>query len=272
MKHTDLSSRMKFYEKMTGNLEYQPPYLPIIVRLDGRAFHSLKLNKPFDNELVRALQFCTEYLVKETNALIGYHQSDEISLLLYNTNIKSQIYFNGRTNKINSILASTLSVIFNTYFTVSSSSLALQLYIKPVVFDCRCFMVPTRQEAINYFIWREEDAVRNSIQMVAQANFSPKELHCKSCNELQEMLFTKGINWNNYPDEYKRGSYFHKVKLKVPFSKDEIDKLPSKHEAKTNPNLLVERQIVQRLRIPRLTQVEKPIELFFKEINEDSSG
>ena len=74
------------------------------------------------------------------------------------------------------------------------------------MFDSRCFNIP-KEEVNNYFIWRQLDAVRNSIQMVGQANFSHKELMGKSCNEIQNILMTqKNINWNNFAPQYKRGS------------------------------------------------------------------
>ena len=79
------------------------------------------------------------------------------------------------------------------------------------MFDARAFILP-REEVCNYFIWRQQDATRNSIQMVAQSNFSHKELQGKSCNVLQCMLHEqKGINWNDYSTVYKRGSCIIKI-------------------------------------------------------------
>lgn len=74
------------------------------------------------------------------------------------------------------------------------------------MFDSRVFTIP-KEEVCNYLIWRQQDATRNSIQSVGQANFSQKELHGKSCNNIQDMLMTqKGINWNDYSTTLKRGS------------------------------------------------------------------
>ena len=74
------------------------------------------------------------------------------------------------------------------------------------MFDSRCFNIP-KEEVTNYFYWRQLDATRNSIQMVGQANFSHKELHNKSCNDILNMLLTeKGINWNDSITYKKRGS------------------------------------------------------------------
>ena len=74
------------------------------------------------------------------------------------------------------------------------------------IFDSRVFAIP-KDEVNNYFIWRQQDATRNSIQMLGQANFSHKELHKCSCNMIQEKLFTeKGINFNDIPTTQKRGA------------------------------------------------------------------
>ena len=77
---------------------------------------------------------------------------------------------------------------------------------KGAMFDARCFNIP-KEEVTNLCYWRQDDASRNSIQMVGQANFSHKELHKKSRNDIQDMLMTqKGINWNDFPTYQKRGS------------------------------------------------------------------
>ena len=73
------------------------------------------------------------------------------------------------------------------------------------MFASRCFNVPV-EEVTNCFIWRQQDATRNAIQMLGQCNFSHKELQGKSCNDIQDMLMTqKGINFNDMPTEFKRG-------------------------------------------------------------------
>jgi len=83
---------------------------------------------------------------------------------------------------------------------------------KLAMFDARVFQIPYQEEVINYFIWRQQDATRNSISSVAQANFSAKELHGKKTNEMQDMLMLeKGINWNDFTPREKRGSLIRKV-------------------------------------------------------------
>jgi tRNA(His) 5'-end guanylyltransferase len=122
-------------------------------------------------------------------------------------------------------------------------------------FDCRVFSVPNETEAANCLLWRELDATRNSVSMAAQANFSHKELQGKSCAEMHDMLFNKSINWNNYPDFFKRGTYVQRINVVRPFTVEEIDKLPPKHMARTNPNLTVERTDYIEIKMPPFMKV-----------------
>lgn len=79
------------------------------------------------------------------------------------------------------------------------------------MFDSRVFTIP-KDEVCNCLIWRQQDATRNSIEAVGQANFSHKELHKKTCNMIQEMLWSeRNINWNDFPVDCKRGSCCFKV-------------------------------------------------------------
>lgn len=252
MEESSLGNRMKIYEE-TGKLKLMP-LLPIMIRLDGKNFHTFTkgLKRPYDIRLSELMRNTTKFLVEETNALIGYTQSDEISLILYTDDMRSQLYMDGRHFKISSILSAKASVYFNQnlkkYLPEKKSS--------SPVFDCRTWNVPTKQEAVNTLIWREQDAVRNSIQMAGQSLYSHRELHKKDCDEIQEMLFKKGINWNDYPSFFKRGTYIRRKEVNTPFSKEEIDKLPEFHNARNNPNLIVKRHIIEEIDMPILTKIE----------------
>lgn len=260
MQNDDLGDRMKMYEK--AGTHQLLPMLPIIARLDGKAFHSFTkgLHKPFDDNFMTLMANTTKYLVEETNAIIGYTQSDEITLIYYSDNFKSQVFMGGKHSKMISILSSMTTAYFNrhlsTYLPSKSSCCPL--------FDCRVFNVPTKTEAVNNLIWREQDAVRNSISMLAQNYFSHKELHKKSCDEMQEMLFIEhGINWNDLPATKKRGSYILRRKTRAPFSVEELENLPLKHNARKNPNLVVERNIVLPLDLPILTKIANREDVVF---------
>lgn len=146
----------------------------------------------------------TQALVKESNACIGYTQSDEITLIFNCDNPKGGIYFNGKMQKLVSVLASIATAYFNNYYATSDSPLAF--------FDCRVFQVPNKIEACNALLWRELDATKNSVSMAASTVYSHKELFKKHQGNQQDMLMMKGINWNDYPVPFKRGTYVKNVK------------------------------------------------------------
>lgn len=195
---TSLGDRMKEYEEVTRFI--LPRRTHTIIRVDGRAFHTYLKGavKPFDFEFMECMKVVTRELCDEvTGTVLAYTQSDEISLLV--TDFKrqdTQPWFGGVIQKMASNAAS-----------VSSAWLTrLRLEERPAFFDARVYTIPDPVEVANYFIWRQRDAVRNSISMVAQHHFSHKELQGKNGNEMQDMLFTqRGVNWNDLPEFCKRG-------------------------------------------------------------------
>jgi tRNA(His) guanylyltransferase len=210
MDKMSLGDRMKKYYEGAHKITL-PQRMPVIIRVDGRAFHTLTrgFNKPYDMKLIKLMQETALYMCENIqNAVLGYVQSDEISILLHNyKRLSSQSWFGNELQKIVSISASLAS----SFFSVNSSDLFLEesgtnLIFKPIQFDSRAFVLP-ETEVCNYFIWRQQDWERNSIQMLGQANFSHKELQNKSNKDIQEMCFTqKNINWNDLPIYIKRGT------------------------------------------------------------------
>ena len=181
----------------------------------------------------------------------GYHQSDEISLVWYSDNYESQVYFNGRYFKMVSDLAAMASVYFNSRL---AEFLPEKTHLMPR-FDCRVWNVPTIHEAANTFLWRELDATKNSISMAAQHYYSHNELEGKNSSEKQEMLWSKGINWNDYPSFFKRGSYIQRKRLFSKFTTDELENLPPKHNARLNPDLEIERWVIDRIELPPIMTI-----------------
>ncbi len=203
----------------------------------------------------------TQFLVEETNAKIGYTQSDEISLIWLQENFENEIFFDSKLLKMTSILASLATAFFNRYLPEYLPEKTKQM----PVFDARVWNVPTEAEAVNYLIWRELDATRNSVSMAAQSMFSHKQLHGKSSSIMQDMMFDKfKVNWNDYPSFFKRGTYFQRKEVVRPFSCDELSKLHPKHDAHTNPDLDVVRSEVVLLELPPITQIENRRDVFFK--------
>lgn len=216
MDKSNLGNRMKMYEKQSRQTLMRRN--PVIVRLDGKAFSKFTkgMKKPFDAILMKTMQDTMKYLCENIQGcMLGYTQSDEITLLLVDyKNIYSEAWYDNQLQKIVSVSASMATLAFNKSFrenvenTPTTYEEAEVYYNKfdKALFDSRAFSIP-KDEVNNCFLWRQLDASKNSVSMVAQANFSHKELQCKNTNMKQEMLFTeKGINWNDLPTTQKRGS------------------------------------------------------------------
>lgn len=205
-----LGDRMKeFYENRTRY--YLPRRTYSIIRIDGKAFHTYTkgLNRPFDLRFVEDMDKTAIYLCKKIQgAKFAYVQSDEISLLLTDfDNLTTNAWFEGEIRKICSISASLATAKFNQlrFLGEFNDTGGIDSNIKIAAFDSRVFTIPHNIEVENYFIWRQQDATRNSIAAVAQSQYSHKELHKKNTSRMQEMIFKKGINWNDYNSKLKRG-------------------------------------------------------------------
>lgn len=220
---------------------------PVIVRIDGKAFHSFTrgFNKPFDKVLSNAMDKTMQQLCENIQGCVfGYTQSDEITLILndYKT-FETSAWFDYEVQKICSIAASMATAYFNRnffnevdrfyefindenfnekklkeYYFVDNYDVALKLYDKysksiekMAMFDARCFNIP-ESETVNCIIWRQQDCSRNSIEMVGRTYFSDKELFKKNCSNIQDMLMEKyNVNWNDFPTRYKRGCACYKM-------------------------------------------------------------
>lgn len=225
-----IDERMKKYEYVTRN--HLTIRTPVVVRIDGKAFHTFTkgLISPYDELLAQAMEETLLYLCENVqNCVLGYRQSDEISLLLvdYKT-FASQPWFDNNISKIVSITASMATAKFNESFkrlaVETISELLNDIYLEELsdkerekyvsvlenkiktlaLFDSRTFNLP-REEVANYFLWRQNDAVKNSIASTGQKYFSAKQLNGKSGIQIKEMLLEKGINWEDYPTVFKRG-------------------------------------------------------------------
>lgn len=207
---SSLGDRMKEYER-SFDIE-MTKRIPIIIRLDGKAFHSwTKKNnckKPFDRTLMNLMAGTTKYLCENiSGCILGYTQSDEISLVLINNQrINSEAWFNNRVQKIASISSSLA-----TYFFNNNSPFEKKV---PAFFDSRVFIIP-KNEVRNYFLWRQRDAEKNSISSLSQSLYSHKELQNKNSDEKQEMCFQKGINWNDLYTPEKRGFAIYKKEFLI---------------------------------------------------------
>lgn len=256
-----LGHRMKLYEGIEADRMLMP-LLPILARMDGRCFHAFTrgMNQPFDMAFASMMIGTTEALMHETNASMGYTQSDEITLAWHSTDNESQVWFNGRIAKMVSQLAAQATL----HFYRSACDLKPIFASRLPTFDARVWQVPNRTEGANAFLWREWDATKNSISMAASTVYSDKELFGKNGDEKQEMLFQKGINWNDYGSHSKRGTFVQKRMVTRAFTVDEIDKLPPRHFARTNPDLKVERSEIMALDMPPFAKVTNREDVIFE--------
>lgn len=196
-----LGNRIKnFYEN--SYRIFLPKKLPVIVRVDGKGFHQyLKgCEKPFDQNVIQCMNETALYICKNVQGCkFAYVQSDEISLLITDyDSIKTESYFNNNLQKMVSVIASTAS----SYFTSVSHKIFNN--IKLAQFDARAFVLP-KEEVNNYFIWRQNDNKRNSLQMLARSLYSNKDCLNKKTLKLKEMCFAKGISWESLPNYQRMG-------------------------------------------------------------------
>jgi len=225
-----LGDRMKEYEMQSRTRLLRRT--PVIIRLDGRAFHTLTrgLDKPFDRDFMDIMQRVTLSLCEQIQGcVLGYTQSDEITLVLIDyQKIESMAWFDNQVQKICSVAASIATAEFNkelhrqildlqveahysTFMNIDNYSelnKKADLLLEKLwrgTFDARAFNLP-QHEVINNLIWRQQDATRNSILAVAQSLYSHKEIQNIGTKELQnKMLIEKNVNWNNFRTDEKRG-------------------------------------------------------------------
>ncbi len=243
-----LGDRIKEYEGAETQGKFMKG-LPIVIRLDGRSFskYTKKFNRPFDEDMSYSMVETTKFLVNETNAVMGYTQSDEITLILFTDDPKSELFFAGKKFKIISNLASLAAVKFYSTMVARKGSNAPE---KLPSFDCRAFQVPSKMEAWNALLWRVQDATRNSIQMLGQAHFSHKQLQGLNQNKIIEMLFEeKGIKWVDLPHKYKEGSFVRVEKVLKPIASIVPEGVVLK--GMYQPNGVVERSVITEISLEK---------------------
>mgnify|MGYP000685677543 CR=1 FL=1 len=210
----ELGDRMKMYEHHwcygRPNPDAPPserltPGLPVCVRIDGRAFHTFAvgLTRPYDTRLAALMVSTTRRLVEETNARVGYTQSDEISLVLMQESDESTPYFGGRVQKTVSMLAAVASAYFNRELP---NFLPEKAHLMPL-FDARVWNVPDEVEASNVLLWRELDAYKNGVSSLARCHFSHTALHDKGRSDMLQMLADKGVDPKVYARHLLGGTF-----------------------------------------------------------------
>ncbi|MCU0238591.1 MAG: hypothetical protein MUC29_04045 [Pyrinomonadaceae bacterium] len=203
MKFDELDAKMRVFE--TAHDICVLPKIFMVARLDGRSFTRLtkevhQFEAPFDVKMRDIMVETTKHLMScGFDIVFGYTQSDEISLLL-SPEINT---FDRKLRKFNSVLAGEASAKFSLLLGDLGC------------FDCRISELPTVNLVCDYFRWRNEDAHRNSLnawcywtlrkegKTVRQATRALEKI---SVAEKNELLFQRGINFNDLPHWQKRGT------------------------------------------------------------------
>lgn len=263
-----LGDRMKAYEARESDRRFLP-MVPVYARIDGRNFSAFTrgMRRPYDIAMTEVMVRTTEAMVEETHARIGYTQSDEISLVWLADRSDSSIFFDHLVSKMTSVLASYATAAFILALR-DEGSYADRIDHLPH-FDCRVFQVPTKSEAANVFLWREQDATKNAVSMAARAVYSHNALDHKSGPEMQEMLFAKGINFNDYPAFFKRGTFVRRETVWREFTADELHAIPDAHRPASDTK--VQRSQIKRLDMPRFGSVTNREAVIFDGANPEVS-
>lgn len=251
----DISYRMKTYESKETSRKLIP-CLPIYIRLDGRSFSYLckDMEKPYDVRMHRIMSRVTESLVSGIHCCIGYTQSDEINLVLKGFENNYNALFGNRIFKLTSTIAGTASSVFLLAYLDEFGKEDYPSIIPS--FDCRVINLPNKTEVANMILWRNMDASRCALNLAAQSVYTQKELHGRNKKEIHEMLKIKGINFDDYPEHFKRGVFFVKS--------EQRDYIPDSIYYSIPKNKRPESRIVTRRKVE-----QKPMPIFSKVTNRE---
>lgn len=203
-----LGDRMKAYEDCFRFI--LPKRSPKIIRLDGKAFHTYlrRVEKPYDRTVMDAMISAAQAVVQSIggSARCAYIQSDECSILLNDTlTLNTEAWFANNIQKIVSVASSIFTGEFNNTIAATLAQKAPTEFVGPAAFDARIFLLPDIVEVNNYFVWRQKDAIRNSIQQFGTKEFSAKELHGLNNELVLDMLRNAGKPWNEEEVWKQRG-------------------------------------------------------------------
>lgn len=249
-----MGTRMKSYEKSMDTYIDKNDYF--IIRLDGHKFSKFTkiFDRPIDNIFRDAMILTCKQLMDEFKPVFVYTQSDEITMGFLPCENNEEIIYGGRIQKLLSLTSSFASV--NLYKNIMDLCMIhddvkkgfnILGYLDEHVcwFDSRLFVVPSKIEMFNAFLWRQRDCEKNSKAMLSQCYFNRKELHKITAEQMIEKLFIeKKIDWHNYSDNFKFGTLIKKetfekqpnvirtrfttISKKFDFSNDNVELLISK--------------------------------------------
>lgn len=250
--HDPLGDMIKAeYERPATSITASPD-TPLILRLDGRAFHTFThgCDKPVDKRISTAIIYACGSLVGSFHAEIGYCQSDEITLVLSPPDSPEGEYpFGGKIQKLCSVAAGFCTGAF-------------MLSVPPILherlphFDCRVFSVPDMATANKVLLWREQDAIRNGIQALGQHVIGKKRLHGMSTKEVAKRLKEEHeLEPMDYGSHFARGTYMKRIVKDIRLTDEQYYDIPEKHRPPRDQ--LVKRSFIEAVNYdPRLYEEE----------------
>lgn len=263
MKNDAFGDRMKGYEAVETGRRLDTS-LPVYARIDGRGFSRFTrgMRRPFDPRMTAAMQAATRHLVKETDARLGYTQSDEISLIweVNPSSPSAQMFFDGKLQKLASVLAGMATAAFTRAVLLSEPEFTVYAERLPH-FDARVFSLPSRDEGANAFLWREMDATRNAVSMTAFANFSARSLHGVSVAGMRERLAGAGVDFETYPRAFRQGTYYRRHVVERALTADEMVRIPERH--RPAPDAIVTRTEIAEVDMPPFSTVANRVAVVF---------
>lgn len=198
----ELDKKMRTYEQSLDQVLLPDMYM--VARLDGRGFTKLtkevcKYETPFDVRFRDIMVNTAKALMNcGFRVIYAFTESDEISLLFD----KSEDTFGRKVRKYNSTLAGEASAAFSLEQGMVAT------------FDCRMVPLPNAERVEDYFRWRQEDANRNALNAHCywmlrkegkSVHAATSELKGKGVAYKNELLFSRGINYDKLPSWQKRG-------------------------------------------------------------------
>lgn len=182
-----------------------------VIRVDGKGFskYTRRLRRPFDAKFTADMQATAKYMCENIDgAQFAYTQSDEISVVISDLgNANTQAWFAGQVQKIVSTSAALATAKFNR-LRPEENNLAL--------FDGRTHHLDGADGVLEYVRWRQADAMKNSVGMLAAHHFSHKALTGVSVRERKAMLAEKGVYWDDLDQAVKQGTFVRRVPTEEP--------------------------------------------------------
>ena len=254
-----LGNRMKEYEAVETTRKFDPA-LPVYARIDGRGFSKFTKNmeRPFDERMTETMIETTRYLVDKTHAVIGFTESDEISLAWDGSIVNNKHFFDGKIQKACSVIASMAAAKFAVEY--------FRYFRKHTLdcphFDCRILQLPSKTETANMFLWRELDAQKNAISMAARCFFSHKELQNKSGQTMISMMGKIGVDINNYPVKFRQGTWLQRVAEDRVLTPKELSAIPAQFRPAAES--IFTRSVIKEINMPSFIKVKNREQVIFE--------